>query len=93
MSRQIVTEERFERAYRQLSERDQFLVDNALRNFWSYLESRQAAVGLGIKHLGGRVYEFRAGLKLRIVYVITENQLILSLLGTHDEVIRFLKSR
>ena len=91
MSRQIVTKARFERAYRQLSGTDQELVDEALDRFQHSLQTNKAPVGLGLRHLGGRTYEFRAGLALRAVYVVEKEQVVLSLLETHDEVRRFLK--
>jgi len=78
MPRQLVAKARFLRAYHQLSDADQCLVDAALRRFEHYLRTGDAPAGLGVKHFGGRTYEFRAGL---------------ALLGTHDDVRRFLKSQ
>jgi len=78
MPRQLVAKARFLRAYRQLPETDQRLVDVVLRHFEHYLRTNSAPAGLGVKHFGGRTYEFRAGL---------------ALLGTHDDVRRFLKSQ
>ena len=91
MSRQIIVKAGFERAYRRLPEADRHLVDEALKRFDLYLRTHQAAAGLGLKHLGSRTYEFRAGLALRIVYVAEGEKIVLSLLGSHDEVRRFLK--
>ena len=93
MAREIVTKAAFERAYQKLSESHRELVDDSLRRFEIYLRTREASGGLGIKHLGSRTYEFRVGLSLRIVYVLEENRIILALLGTHDEVRRYLKHR
>ena len=91
MPRQIVVKAGFQRAYRRLSEQDRNLVDEALKRFDTYLQTQQAPPGLGIKHLGSRTYEFRAGLALRIVYVAEGAKIVLSLLGSHDEVRLFLK--
>ena len=91
MPRQLVAKAAFLRAYQRLSEPDQHLVDEALRRFKHYLEAKDAPVGLGVTHLRGHTYEFRAGLVLRIVYVAEIDQIVLSLLGTHDEVRRFLR--
>ena len=79
------------RAYRRLNEADQGLVDSALGHFRNYLQTGHAPVGLGIKHVGGRTYELRVSLALRIVYVIEGDVVALSLLGNHDEVHRFLR--
>jgi hypothetical protein len=91
MPRQIVAKARFLRAYHRLSEADQGLVDSALKHFQHYLQTGQAPVGLGIKHVGARTYELRVNLALRIVYVIEGNSAALYLLGNHDEVRRFLR--
>lgn len=63
----------------------------ALRFLQHYLAAGEAPVGLGLKKLGQGVYEFRAGLALRGVYVEEGELLALTLLGSHDEVRRFLK--
>jgi mRNA-degrading endonuclease RelE of RelBE toxin-antitoxin system len=47
---------------------------------------------LGLRKLGGRIYEFRVGLKLRIVFRHDDDTLYLLLIGTHDEVRRFIRS-
>jgi hypothetical protein len=47
---------------------------------------------LGLRKLGGRVYEFRVGLRLRIVFRHDGDTLFLLLIGTHDEVRRFIRS-
>ena len=93
MPRQVVTKARFLCAYHRLSDADQGLVDSALRHFQDYLQTGQAPVGLGIKHVGGRTYELRVNLALRIVYVIEGHEVALSLLGHHDEVRRFLRQQ
>ena len=93
MSRRIVVKPRFGRAYQRLSEADQRLVDAALGRLQHYLDTGEAPVGLGIKRLGRRTYEFRAGLALRVVYVVEGVQVVLALLGSHDEVRRFLRSQ
>ena len=63
----------------------------ALRLLQQYLELGRAPAGLGLKKLGPGVYEFRAGLALRGIYVEEGHVLALALLGSHDEVHRFLK--
>ncbi len=88
---QIVAKAGFLKVYDRLSGDDRHRVDEALGRFRHYLQTREAPVGFGIKHLGGRTYEFRAGLALRVVYVVEQQEIILALLGTHDEVRRFLK--
>lgn len=91
MPRKIFRAPAFLRTYCRLSTPQQQLVDAALKKFEAYLATKQAPAGLGAKHVGGRTYEFRAGLALRIVYVIERDTIVLALLGSHDEVRRFLR--
>lgn len=91
MHRKILVKRAFARAYERLGEDEKRSVDEALRGFERYLESGAAPAGLGIKHLGSRTYEFRVGLRLRAIYVLMEEFVLLSHLGTHDEARRFLK--
>ena len=91
MPRQIVAKAAFQRAYHHLREADQQLLDSALQQFQHYLKTGEAPVGLGLKRIGGRTYEFRVSLALRVVYVLEGACVVLSLLGSHDEVRRFLK--
>ena len=91
MARTIVATAAFRHAYYRLHATEQELVDRALRQLAVSLETRHAPAGLGLKKLGHGVFEIRAGLALRIVYVEEGAQLVLALLGTHDDVRRFLK--
>ena len=91
MSRVLVYTARFRRAYHRLQEPDQHLVDHALAGLTEYLETGRATMGLGLKKLGPGVFEARAGLGLRIVYVEEGDRVMLALLGNHDEVRRFLR--
>lgn len=47
---------------------------------------------LGLRKLGGHLYEFRVGLSLRLVFRHERDTLYLLLIGTHDEVRRFIRS-
>jgi hypothetical protein len=91
MPRRLVAKVRFLRTYQRLSEADQQLVDLALRQFQRYLQTGEAPVGLGVKRLGGRTYEFRVSLALRVVYVVEGELVVLCLLGSHEEDRRLLK--
>ncbi len=93
MHQQIVSTERFKRAYRRLNSLDQQIVDGAVFRLDRYLETRQASVGLGVKKLAPGIFEVRIGLSLRIVYVQEGLKVFLALLGNHDEVRRFLKQQ
>lgn len=89
----VVITRRFQQAYRRLTPPEQDLVDAALRQLQTYLQAGSAPVGLGLKRLHRRTYEVRAGLALRLVYVVEGNTVYVALLGRHDEVQRFLKNQ
>ena len=91
MARQLIVKARFQRAYDRLSPAEQDLVKKALRLLHQYAEAGRAPGGLGVKKLGPGVYEFRVGLALRGVYVEEGPVLALALLGSHEQVRRFLK--
>ncbi len=91
MARQLIVKAGFHRAYDKLSSGERELVKKALRFLEEYLRTGQAPAGLGLKKLGPGVYEFRAGLALRGVYVEEGLALALALLGSHEAVRRFLK--
>ncbi|MBI4563231.1 MAG: hypothetical protein HY716_00870 [Planctomycetes bacterium] len=91
MVRVLVSTDRFRRAYHKLAEPQQRLVDEALRQLAQVLKSNHTPVGLGLKKLGPGVFEVRAGLALRIVYVQEGSKVALALLGNHDDVRRFLR--
>jgi hypothetical protein len=58
----------------------------------SYLEKRTAPYGLRIKKIGPNTFEARVTDKIRIVWVEKEEVVYFALLGTHDEVMRFIKN-
>ena len=47
--------------------------------------------GLGIRKLRGNTYECRAGLANRFGFVDSEDQLVISFFGNHDELRRWLR--
>ena len=91
MARTLVVKASFQRAYDRLPAPERDRVKKALQLLQRYLEAREAPLGLGLKRLGPGVFEFRAGLALRGVYVEEGALVVLTLLGSHDDVRRFLK--
>ena len=92
MPRRVVVTERFARSYQKLPLDGQQTVDSALHSLKRYMESGQAEAGLGLKRLHRRTCECRAGLFLRVVYVVEGDAVFLAFVGRHDDVRRFLKS-
>ena len=91
MTRQLIVKASFQRAYDRLSLNDRDRVKKALRVLQEYLKGGEAPVGLGVKKLSPGVCEFRAGLAIRGVYVEEGSLLALALLGSHEDVRRFMK--
>jgi len=46
--------------------------------------------GLGIRRLGGNLYELRVGRDLRVVFELNDSRAELMMIGSHDDVRRFL---
>ncbi|MBI5246486.1 MAG: hypothetical protein HY923_04845 [Elusimicrobia bacterium] len=55
-----------------------------------FYERRGKAPGLGVKRLRGSIWEARAGLSIRILYLLDGDELRFVLAGTHEDVRRFL---
>jgi hypothetical protein len=49
--------------------------------------------GLGLRKIGRHLWEIRAGLDRRIVFHLENDLVEIRLIGSHDEVQRFLKSQ
>jgi hypothetical protein len=55
-----------------------------------FYEARSKVPGLGVKRLRGPVWEARAGLKIRVLYLLEGDGLRFILAGTHDDVRKYL---
>ena len=55
-----------------------------------FYERRSKAPGLGVKRLRGNIWEARAGLSIRILYLLDGDELRFVLAGTHEDVKRFM---
>lgn len=91
MARTFVSTTRFRQAYDRLKASDRSLVDKALRHLGTYLEGGVVPIGLGLRKLASGIFEVRAGLALRIVCVEDGDRILVSLVGNHDDIRRFLR--
>lgn len=86
---------RFLEAYDLLSDKEREAVRDSEKQIRRYHRTRDIPLGLGLKKLYGRqgeaVYEARVGLALRILWAETQDLAVFLLLGSHDEVRRYLK--
>lgn len=66
-------------------------IKNSVKQIIDFYNSGQKTSGLGIKNLRGTLWEARSGIKVRVLYDLSENQLTFVLAGSHDNVKNFLK--
>jgi hypothetical protein len=84
--------ERFQRAVRGLDEPRRAAVFDALLALPGVLGDPHAHAGLGIRKLhASGIWEARVGLGLRLVFAQEPRLLTLVLVGTHEDVRRFLR--
>ncbi|HUI05437.1 MAG TPA: hypothetical protein VL486_00370 [Verrucomicrobiae bacterium] len=86
----IETTRRYDRKFASLPASIQSQVLEAIASLVAAFGSPHAH--LGLRKLAGRLYEFRVGLHLRIVFRHDRDTLYLLLIGTHDEVKRAVRS-
>lgn len=74
----------------------QILVTKAVEALDSYFGTGKAAHGLQVKKLHegrtAKTFEARVSLDLRIVWVQSQDRIVFSLVGNHNEVRKFLKN-
>jgi mRNA-degrading endonuclease YafQ of YafQ-DinJ toxin-antitoxin module len=57
-----------------------------------FFETGKKARGLGLKHLREDFWEIRVNIKDRIIFTIEKNKIVFVIVGSHDEIKRFLKT-
>ena len=86
----------FQTAFDKLPKNRQSLTLKALEALQSHFEGKAVSHGLGVKKLyegaGRKTFEARVTIDLRIVWVETNEEVVFALIGSHDDVRRFLKS-
>ena len=80
----------FERSAKKLAPPDKKKLAESLEAFNAFLLSGIVPVGLGFKKINHDKYEFRVDIRLRVVVKVEENDYYLVLVGSHDEVRRYL---
>ncbi|MBI4432826.1 MAG: hypothetical protein HY592_05025 [Candidatus Omnitrophica bacterium] len=67
-------------------------VKKAIRLTTAFFETGHLPHGLGLTPLGRQIWEIRAGLNERILFRKNEDVVEFLLIGSHDEIRRFLKN-
>lgn len=89
--RRVVPLKSFERSVRKLSPPDKIQLADSLGQFNNFILTGNMPIGLGFKKIGQDKYEFRAGLRLRIVAKVEGDIYYLVFIGNYDEVRRYLR--
>jgi hypothetical protein len=89
--RRVVPLKSFERLAGKLSLPDKTQLADSLEQINNFVISGDLPIGLGFKKIGQDKYEFRAGLRLRIVVKAESGTYYLVFIGNHDEVRRYLR--
>lgn len=89
--RQIVALPSFERTVKKLSSPDKEQLARSLGQFNTFVLTGHAPLGLGFKKANHDKYEFRAGLRLRVVVKAEGDTYYLVLVGSHEQVKRYLR--
>jgi len=82
----------FRRGARQLSEDQRKQVAGAAGLLREAFGRPHRHSGLGIRRLGGNLYEFRVGRDLRVVFELNGSRAELTMIGNHDDVRKYLKN-
>jgi hypothetical protein len=88
----IYTRPRYDRAYGKLTPHQQARVNAAIARLAESFGQPHLHSGLSIRPFG-RYFEFRAGLGLRVLFLVEGGALFLTFVGSHDEVRAFIKGR
>jgi hypothetical protein len=86
----ILSRPSFERAFRALSPEWQADVKAPATLLPEAFGKPHVHVGLGVRKVG-RYFEFRVGLKLRVLFLLRKGDAVLVTVGAHDDIVRFIK--
>jgi mRNA-degrading endonuclease RelE of RelBE toxin-antitoxin system len=80
----------FDRSLKKLSCANQEKVKSSLELLFDFFDKKiDLPKGLGFKRLGKDYWEIRAGLKIRIIFEISE-RVVFCFVGDHDQIARFV---
>ena len=90
--RNIVVLPSFDRSAKKLShaERRKFL--EVMEKFNRFLLTGEMGAGLGFKKVNHDNFEFRIDIRLRVVFKQTREEIYLVLVGSHDDVKKYLRA-
>ncbi|MDI6815998.1 MAG: hypothetical protein QME41_02240 [Actinomycetota bacterium] len=81
----------FERMFKKLEPGVKIRVVDAIFSLIDFFETGQRTVGFGLKQLRGDFWEIRVDLKIRVLFVFESDTVSFIVVGTHDDISKFLR--
>ena len=81
----------FERTLKKVSAKDKEKLKKSLHQLNEFFRLGALPKGLGLKKLAGHIYELRVDIRLRVILHLDEEIAYLVLIGSHDDIKRYLK--
>lgn len=81
----------FKRSIKKLPPGDKNALASALETFNTFVFTGSSPRGFGFKKINHNKYEFRAGLRLRVIVTLEGDAYYLVLLGDHNDIKRYLR--
>jgi len=81
----------FDRSIKRLEHQRKHNVSKAAVDLIKALSSGLKPEGLGVKKLSADIWEARAGIKDRILFLYTDDLITFLIAGNHDEISKFIK--
>ena len=81
----------YERSLKKLDHEIKNKVKTAVSKYVDFFEGEHRPKGLGLKRLSKHIWEIRVDLKIRVVFRLEGDLVQFGLVGTHDDIKRFLK--
>ena len=86
----VLSRPSFERAFKDLTAEIQAAVRSAAALLPEAFGKPHVHQGLGVRKVG-KYFEFRVGLKWRVLFVIRKGDAVLVTVGDHDDIVRFVR--
>ena len=86
----ILSRPSFDRAFRDLSPEIQAEIRSAAALLPEAFGKPHVHAGLGVRKVG-KYFEFRVGLKCRVLFMIRKGDAVLVTVGHHDDIVRFVR--
>ncbi len=81
----------FEKSFKELSSDQKQRIKKAIQLAVAFFETGELPHGLGLKPLRQQFWEIRAGLSDRVIFRKNKDVIEFILVGSHDDIKRFLK--